>query len=223
MRDIMQNPIRKTFIDSITEYLLDTGKNIANLASPTSILKASLDNIENKNEEEFINSVLSNLVNIDIQSLDAVRSLNRLYKSLLVISKATTQEKIDRFIELTVNGIIAQEQLSDEDYELFVNIVDELTDQEFLILHTINKFELPHIGETINNPLSNQISEQLIASLNMDEDLFKSYVSRLKAKGLILSIPGGFISHNTPFFINIVDGNISVLYKKLIEFLEKEY
>ena len=75
MRDIMQNPIRKTFIDSITEYLLDTGKNIANLASPTSILKASLDNIENKNEEEFINSVLSNLVNIDIQSLDAVRSL----------------------------------------------------------------------------------------------------------------------------------------------------
>lgn len=46
----MQNPIRKTFIDSITEYLLDTGKNIANLASPTSILKASLDNIENKNE-----------------------------------------------------------------------------------------------------------------------------------------------------------------------------
>ena len=144
----MQNPIRKTFIDSITEYLLDTGKNIANLASPTSILKASLDNIENKNEEEFINSVLSNLVNIDIQSLDAVRSLNRLYKSLLVISKATTQEKIDRFIELTVNGIIAQEQLSDEDYELFVNIVDELTDQEFLILHTINEFELPHIGET---------------------------------------------------------------------------
>jgi len=57
----------------------------------------------------------------------------------------------------------------------------------------------------------------------MDEDLFKSYVSRLKAKGLILSIPGGFISHYTPFFINIVDGNISVLYKKLIEFLEKEY
>lgn len=104
-----------------------------------------------------------------------------------------------------------------------MNIVDELTDQEFLILHTINEFELPHIGETINNPLSNQISEQLIASLNMDEDLFKSYVSRLKAKGLILSIPGGFISHYTPFFINIVDGNISVLYKKLIEFLEKEY
>ena len=66
---------------------------------------------------------MSNLVNIDIQSLDAIRSLKRLYKSLQVISKATTQEKIDRFIELTVNGIIAQEQLSDEDYELFVNIV----------------------------------------------------------------------------------------------------
>ena len=119
----MQTPVRKTFVDSITEYLLDSGKNISNLSSPTTILKAALEKIENENEEIFINSVLSNLVNIDIQSLDAIRSLKRLYKSLQVISKATTQEKIDRFIELTVNGIIAQEQLSDEDYELFVNIV----------------------------------------------------------------------------------------------------
>ncbi len=219
----MQNPIRKTFIDSITEYLLDTGKNIANLVSLSAAAKSALEKLEKHNEDRFIDLVFNGRTKIDIQSLDAARNLKRLYKSIQVVSKAITQEKIDRFVKLTVNGIIAQEQISDEDYELFVNIVDELTDQEFLILHTINEFELPHIGETINDPLSNQISEQLIASLNMDEDLFKSYVSRLKAKGLILSIPGGFISHNTPFFINIVDGNISVLYKKLIEFLEKEY
>ena len=42
MRDIMLNPIRKTFIDSIAEYLLDSGKNISNLSSPTTILKAAL-------------------------------------------------------------------------------------------------------------------------------------------------------------------------------------
>ena len=219
----MKNPIRKTFIDSIAEYLLDSGKNIANLSSPTTILKAALEKIENENEEIFINSVLSNLINIDIQSLDAIRSLKRLYKSLQVISKATTQEKIDRFIELTVNGIIDQEQLSDEDYELFVNIVDELTDQEFLILHTINEFELPHVDKPINEPLSRQLSEELLSSLNMDEALFKSYVARLKAKGLIIDEHGSIISYKTKFFIDIVDGNISVLYKKLLEFLEKEY
>lgn len=219
----MPNPIRKKFIDSITEYLIDSGKNIANLASPTSILKASLDNIENKNEEEFIRSVLSNLVNIDIQSLDAVRSLKRLYKSLQVISKATTQEKIDRFIELTVNGIIAQDQISDNDYELFVNIVDELTDQEFLILHTISEFELPYVDMSINESLSKQLSKELLSFVNMDEALFKSYVSRLKAKGLIVKQHGTTLTKNTKFCINIVDGNISVLYKKLIEFLENEY
>ena len=219
----MPNPIRKTFIDSITEYLIDSGKNIAIISSPTAMLKTALEKIENKNEDNFINSVLTNLVDIDIQSLDAVRSLKRLYKSLQVISKATTQEKIDRFIELTVNGIIAQEQLSDEDYELFVNIVDELTDQEFLILHTINEFELPHIGKPINEPLSRQLSEELLSSLNMDEALFKSYVARLKAKGLIIDEHGSIISYKTKFFIDIVDGNISVLYKKLLEFLENEY
>ena len=38
----MQTPVRKTFVDSITEYLLDSGKNISNLSSPTTILKAAL-------------------------------------------------------------------------------------------------------------------------------------------------------------------------------------
>lgn len=218
----MQNRIRKTSIDAIEENLIDVGKNITNLSSLSAAAKSALEKAEKYNEDRFINLVL-NGNKIDLQSLDAVRNIKRLYKSLQVVSKAITQEKIDRFVKLTVNGIIAQEQLSDEDYELFVNIVDELTDQEFLILHTINEFELSHIGKPINEPLSRQLSEELLSSLNMDEALFKSYVARLKAKGLIIDAHGSIISYKTKFFIDIVDGNISVLYKKLIEFLEKEY
>ncbi len=218
----MQNRIRKTSIDAIEENLIDVGKNITNLSSLSAAAKSALEKAEKYNEDRFINLVL-NGNKIDLQSLDAVRNIKRLYKSLQVVSKAITQEKIDRFVKLTVNGIIAQEQLSDEDYELFVNIVDELTDQEFLILHTINEFELPHVDKSINEPLSEQLSAELLSRLNMDEALFKSYVARLKAKGLIIDEHGSIISYKTKFFIDIVDGNISVLYKKLIEFLEKEY
>lgn len=218
----MQNRIRKTSIDAIEENLIDVGKNITNLSSLSAAAKSALEKAEKYNEDRFINLVL-NGNKIDLQSLDAVRNIKRLYKSIQVVSKAITQEKIDRFVKLTANGIMAQDQISDEDYELFVNIVDELTDQEFLILHTINEFELPHVDKPINEPLSRQLSEELLSSLNMDEALFKSYVSRLKAKGLIIDEHGSIISYKTKFFIDIVDGNISVLYKKLIEFLEKEY
>ena len=42
----MPNPIRKTFIDFITEYLIDSGKNIAIISSPTAMLKTALEKIE---------------------------------------------------------------------------------------------------------------------------------------------------------------------------------
>ena len=76
---------------------------------------------------------------------------------------------------------------------------------------------------SINESLSKQLSKELLSFVNMDEALFKSYVSRLKAKGLIVKQHGTTLTKNTKFCINIVDGNISVLYKKLIEFLENEY
>lgn len=63
----------------------------------------------------------------------------RLYKSSQVISKALTQDKINRFKTLTINGILEQNSLSDDDYDLFVRLTDMLTDLEFLYLDIFTK------------------------------------------------------------------------------------
>ncbi|OLA94675.1 MAG: hypothetical protein BHW64_02735 [Candidatus Melainabacteria bacterium LEY3_CP_29_8] len=56
-----------------------------------------------------------------------------------MISKATTQDKINRIQALTINGILEQNDLTDEDYELYVRITDELTDAEFIYLYKLIK------------------------------------------------------------------------------------
>lgn len=136
----MRKLVRKTFIDTVTQYLIDKGADIVDISSPLGACKLALEKIEEHNRDSFIEQVIQGLSKVDIESLDAVKSLQRLYKSLQVISKATTQDKINRFKNLTINGICQQEMLSDVDYDLFVRLTDTLTDAEFMYLAIITKY-----------------------------------------------------------------------------------
>lgn len=135
----MTKLIRRTFNDMICQFLIDKGKNIVDLINPLTACKLALETIEEHNKNRHIAEVLEGLKYVDTESLKAEKSLERLHKSLQVIAKATTQDKINRFKQLTINGIIYQDEISDNDYELYLNIIDNLTDNEFLILSIINK------------------------------------------------------------------------------------
>ena len=192
-----------------------------NVSQPLELCKSALDYIETRNEDRFIQEVLIGLAEANFENLKIHKSLARLYKSIQVISKVTTEEKLLRFKKLTINGIIYQEVLSDNDYELYVNIIDELTDMEFIILNHIYNIEKEHKDETINIPISDEIGNRLLFQLDMDAELFSSYIGRLKAKGLINSAHGHWLSYSTPFYLNIVDGRTSVLFQKLVDFINR--
>ena len=98
--------IRKTWKDTVAQYLIDNGKNIVDCANPLGLCKKALETIEGHNRDRFIQEVLDGLKDVDAQSLDVVKSLQLLYKSSQVISKAMTKDKLNRFKNLTINGII---------------------------------------------------------------------------------------------------------------------
>lgn len=133
--------IRKTWKDTVAQYLIDSGKNIVDCVTPLGLCKKALETIEEHNRDRFIQEVLDGLKDVDTTSLDAEKSLKRLYKSSQVISKAMTQDKINRFKNLTINGIINQNSLSDDNYDLFVRLTDTLVDIEYIYLYTLVKFE----------------------------------------------------------------------------------
>jgi len=216
-----QEPTGETKVDKFIQALIDSGKFVVDISNPLGACKKALEQIEQRNEDRFIENVLNDVNFADVKSLDAVKSLKRLYRSVQVINKAITQEKIDRFKKLTVNGIINQETISDDNFELFANIIDELTDSEFVMLSTIYNIEKQHEGETFNSK-QDELQENLLRGLNMTMEMFTSYVSRLKSKGLIIDTHGVLLTLNTPFYINIVDGKTSEMAKNLLDFIKNE-
>ena len=179
-----------SFWKLICNYLLEIGLQIP--TSPLEGCKLVLQQIKDKREDQFINDVLEGVKKIDSSDLNAEKSLSRLYKTLQVIAKATTQDKINRFKKLTINGIIYQKETSENEYELFLNILDSLTEEEFVILLDIFK----------NKGINSQ-NQEIVCYLQM-----------LNSKGLIKLEP----SLNG----NMVFKDISIIGKKFMEFINRE-
>lgn len=222
------NLIRETAMDKIIQVSIDLGKisseiganidPVSGIINPLGLCKIVFEMVEKSNVDNFITAVLTDKKLADIKSIDSVKPLKRLYRATQAIHKATTQEKINRFKKLTVNGILNQDSLSDDNFELFVNIIDELTDTEFIMLTKIYHIEQEHKGERFNAK-QDEIENKILKELEMNKGMFVSYVHRLKSKGLIVEAHGFFMNYNTPFYVSMVNGKISEMAEKLIEFI----
>ena len=81
----------KYFEKIMYDWLLEAGLQIPD--NPIAACKLGLQQIKDRKEEQFIKEVLEDLKKIDLKDIQVEKSLAKLYKSLQVIAKATTQEK----------------------------------------------------------------------------------------------------------------------------------
>lgn len=170
----MSNLVRTEFGKQIEEIVIDAGLKIPD--SPIASLKLGLQLIKDKREEQFLTDLLSSLTHIGLKDINANKSLEKIYKSLQVIAKATTQEKINRFKKLTINGIFYQNSTSDNDYELYLSLVDNLNDEEFLALKYL-------LDITIPSGKDNSI-ESFYKKTGIRKQELRSYIQRLVSYGV---------------------------------------
>ncbi len=164
----------KYFEKIMYDWLLEAGLQIPD--NPIAACKLGLQQIKDRKEEQFIKEVLEDLKKIDLKDIQVEKSLAKLYKSLQVIAKATTQEKINRFKKLTVNGIIYQNSTSENDYDLYLRLVDELNDSEFLVLNYLLEITIPN-GKDKN-------IKTFYSKTGIDRQKLKSFLQRLESFGV---------------------------------------
>ncbi|MDP4182364.1 MAG: hypothetical protein Q8942_14900 [Bacillota bacterium] len=133
----MANLVKTKFGQAIENFIIEAGLQVPN--SPITALKLALQKWKDKKDEQFIVEIIDGLKRIDLKDIQAEKSFNKIYKTLQVIAKATTQEKINRFKKLTINGIVYQNEITENEYELYLHILDNLTDKEFIILSIIHQ------------------------------------------------------------------------------------
>jgi len=171
----MSKLVKTQFFEKIVyDWLLEVGLQIPD--SPIAACKLGLQQIKEKREEQFIQEVLEDLKKVDLKDIQAEKSLSKLYKSLQVIAKATTQEKINRFKKLTVNGIIYQNSTSEDDYGLYLRLVDELNDSEFLVLNYLLEITIPNGKD--------KSIKTFYSETGIDKQKLKSFLQRLESFGV---------------------------------------
>lgn len=243
--------IKKYYRPDKSEQLLHKGITVGNfladmvspLLPPCKIISTILDNYVKKEEENFIESVLNNEKIIDQNSLEMFEHLDRLRKTMLVIWKVKTEEKKKHFFNLTVNGLLQKGNITDDEYDIFVQMLDELSDIEFKMLMAICEIEDAHKNQKYDSKLSIDAERELLTRLGMTMDIFLAFVSRLKGKGLIVPLTfsisnddktfvdsdevvplcisngGNVYGDIEEFYINAVDGHVSKLFKNLLCFI----
>lgn len=243
--------IKKYYRPDKSEQLLHkgltVGKFLASMVSPLfppcEIITNILDNCVKKEEENFIESVLKNEKIIDQNSLEIFERFDRLRKTMLVIWKVKTEEKKKHFFNLTINGLLQKDNITDDKYDIFVQILDELSDIEFNMLMAICEIEDAHKNQKYDPKISIDAERELLTKLDMSREDFLAFVSRLKGKGLIVPLTfsvsnddktfgdsdevmplcisngGNVYGDIEEFYINAVDGHVSKLFKNLLCFI----
>lgn len=144
---------------------------------PTDIVSAcqlGLSKLKEQREEKFISDVLNDLKAIGIKELKTEQFLSRLYLTSLVIAKAQTHDKYIRFKSLIVNSTIFK--ISDDEYELYKDIIESISDIEFLILKYLRDITIPD-GKDKDIQTFYDIT-------GLNKQKIKSHLQRLESYGL---------------------------------------
>ncbi len=89
-------------------------------------------------QEKFLFDIIEERQKITLEDLiNKEAFLKRFYLTSQVVAKAQTQEKYEHFKKLLLNSTLFE--ISDNDYELYNNIIDDLTNEEFVYLVAIYK------------------------------------------------------------------------------------
>ena len=183
----------KTFKDSITQFLIDTGKITVTVGGDFGVIpfastaKMAFEYVEEHATNNLIEEVLNGLKDVNVSGLEPYKMVIRLYKTNQVIAKAITNDKIQRFKNLTINGIIFQKELSDNDYETFVELTDRLTDEEFLFLSVLTQ----RIPQNSYNEykefrqMYEKFLEEFMSCYSFDKDKILYIRNSLVGKGLL--------------------------------------
>jgi len=208
------------------------GQNIT--LDPFSAVNLVCKKLEEIKQKTFAEQVAKGLKYVDMSDVNKDDFLNRFYLIFEAVKKAQTNEKIELLTLLFNKSIILYSEISNDDYELFVRIVDSLTYNEFIILKILSKEEnnLITLGtkymETATEEAYKEIKKTLMMkateeayteiknTLMINQSELVGYTDRLKGQGL-LEMLAGLASDD----LRLDCGNTSQLFKNLIEFLDK--
>lgn len=145
----------------------------------------------------------------DIQKDDF---LHKYFITVKAAVETKRDEKIQYFARLLMNGNSALINDKTDNYEDFLKVLDELTNQEIFILLFVRKFtsEFDKGPGLSNMAVYRPMKAALATALDVSEDEVRSYFVRLERTGLVHHYQGSVFNNDVHNYLILSD-----TYKKL--------
>lgn len=184
---------------------------------PCSYINTICKELESFKQKGFMEQVLNGLKDIDMTIVEKNDFLNRFYLTFETIKKAQSDDKIKLLTLLFNKSIIFYSEITNDDFELFIKIIDTLTYKEFIILKILYDAENDVISKAKNSKTTTDDAfKKIQVTLDISKEDIEGYIDRLKGQGLI-EIIEGLASAD----MKLHCGDVSSLFKKLMDFLDK--
>ncbi len=181
--NIYQNPIIKCLIDmtkSIPAYglLVSLGDNVVS----SLLIKAFA-----KKFKIVVDEILNSDKAITIDMLNDIDSIQSFRQMMMLVDKTNIDEKVILFARLYKNSYIADDRIVNDEYEEYLQLIDELSFREIDLLIIYDQYfgEVDKIEGLIDESSQfKQFMDEITIKYSMEENEVIDIIERLCCKGL---------------------------------------
>lgn len=186
-----------------------------------SAIELSLLNTLNKMQENKVNELFEELSNGDLELTNEIIESEDFLNKYMITVKATLnasrKEKIKLFARLFKSSLINEKDISMDEYEEYLSILNELSYREFYILSKLHRYEklYPKYGNENDLQRCTKFWEEFIDDIKRDLKIEKeeaqAMLTRISRTGCYEPITGAYLSYAggngklTPIFYRIIE------------------
>lgn len=196
-------------------------KLVPGWSSADTLLQKRANEIKNDRLKVFFDELALGRQELTDELIQTEDFLHSYFCTLRAVLNSRQREKIKLFARLLDSSLEPTLQVSSDEHEELLSILEEITLREFAILNDLRKRELAHPQQHGQNDLQlacgywDEFRQATIQNFGIPPESFNAFMARLERTGLYLRITGTYLDYagdmgtTTPLLarlVQLVDG-----------------
>jgi len=206
-----RNPILRGLIQLIP-LGIGSGADVA--------LVTTITNIREDRTKTFFDELSTGKIELNADSIKSEDFLHKFFITTKTALNTRRREKIKLFARLLLSSLKEDLIKSIDEYEEYLEILDDINIRELYILVTLEKYLNNYPKLTTENELQevnkfwDSFSQEIIEKLKISKEEFKAFLTKLQRTGCYAAIAGTYFDYDGD------KGNLTPFYYKLKELIQ---
>lgn len=177
-------------------------KLVPGWSSADTLLQKRADEIKSDRLKVFFDELAQGKRELTEELIHSDSFLHGYFCTLRAVMNCRQREKIQNFARLLDSSLDPALQVSEDEHEELLALLEEITLREFAILSDLKKRELAHPCQDGENELQNAMRYwadfrlATVETYGVPDESFNAFMARLERTGLYLRITGNYLNYS---------------------------